>query len=101
MAKTVNLTKDDVLHIANLANLHLDDASIKKFSEQLSETLNYVENLDELDTKNVHPTSHSTQVTNVYFEDGTECKRMFTQEQALQNTKKKQKKMFIVPRIMQ
>ena len=67
MGKQVILTKEDVLHIAKLANLPLDDASIEKFQKQLSETINYVENLDELDTKDVKPTSHSTDLKNVYF----------------------------------
>lgn len=101
MSKQVTLTREDVLHIAKLANLPIDDANIEKFREQLTETLNYVENLDELDTKNVKPTSHSTDVTNVYFEDGTKNERLFTQDEALQNAPKKKKEMFIVPRIME
>lgn len=101
MAHTVDLTKEDVLHIAKLANLPIDDASIEKFRQQLTETLNYVENLDELDTKDVPPTSHSTDVTNVYFEDGTKNERQFTQEEALQNGKNTKRNMFMVPRIME
>ena len=101
MAQQIILTKDDVLHIAKLANIPMDDASIEKFGKQLTETIHYVENLDELDTTGVKPTSHSTDMTNVYFEDGTENERLFTQEEAIQNGKKVKKHMFIVPRIME
>lgn len=101
MAKKVDLTKDDVLHIAKLANLPMDDASIEKFRKQLTETINYVENLDELDTKDVPATSHSTNVKNVFFEDGTKNERQFSQEEALKNGKNIKRNMFIVPRIME
>lgn len=101
MAKQKDLTKEDVLHIAKLANLQLDEKNIEKFRKQLTETLKYVENLDELDTKGIQPTSHSTNVTNVYFEDGTKNTRLFTQEEALKNGKKVKKGMFVVPRIME
>lgn len=101
MAKMVDLTKDDVLHIAQLANLPIDDASIEKFRKQLTETLNYVENLEELDTKDVPATSHSTDAKNVFFEDGTKNERLFTQEEALKNGKNTKRNMFMVPRIME
>ncbi len=101
MATMLDLTKDDVLHIAQLANLPIDDASIEQFRKQLTETLKYVENLDELDTTGVEPTSHSTNQTNVYFEDGTKNNRLFTQEEALKNGKIIKKSMFVVPRIME
>ena len=101
MAKHVELSKDDILHIARLANLTLTDAEVEKYMHQLSETIKYVENLDELDTTNVQPTSHSTNVTNVYFEDGTENKRLFSQDEAEKNAKNKKNGQFVVKRIME
>ncbi len=101
MSKSADLTKKDILHIAKLANLQIQDANIEMYRTQLAETINYVENLDELDTSNVEPTSHSTRLSNIYFEDGTENKRQFTQEEALQNAKNTKKSMFVVKRIME
>lgn len=100
MSKTLDLTQDDVLHIAKLANIPLTDAEVEKYQKQLIETINYVENLDELDTTDIEPTSHSTKVTNVYFKDGTRSDRTLSQEEALMNGKKTKKKMFVVERIM-
>jgi aspartyl-tRNA(Asn)/glutamyl-tRNA(Gln) amidotransferase subunit C len=74
MSKT-GLEKKDILHLAKLANLQLSDAEVDKYLNQLEQTLEYVENLKELDTKDVMPTSHATQVENVYFEDGTKNER--------------------------
>lgn len=101
MGKHTDLTKEDILHIAKLANLSLTDAEVEKYISQLTETIRYVENLDELDTKDVPPTSHSTNVTNVFFEDGTACTRMFTHEEALQNAKNTKNGQFVVKRIME
>ena len=101
MAKTSELTRKDILHIAELANLTVSDEEVEKYMNQLSETIKYVENLDELDTAKVEPTSHSTNVTNVYFEDGTANTRQFTREEALKNGKNIKKGQFVVKRIME
>ncbi len=68
MAK-LKLTKSEVEHIAKLANLKLTKAEVKKFASQLSEILDYIDILKELDTKNVEPTSQVTGLENVVRED--------------------------------
>lgn len=68
MAK-LKLTKSEVEHIARLANLKLTKAEIKKFTKELSETLDYVNILNELETKNIEPTSQVTGLENVVRED--------------------------------
>lgn len=100
MAKNKKLTKEDILHIAKLANLTIEENEIEDYRKKLDETINYVENLNSLDTKNIQPTSHSTDLENVFFEDGTENKRQFSQKQALKNAKSTKKSMFLVPKIM-
>ena len=74
------LAKKDILHLAKLANLQLTEAEVEKYLNQLEQTLEYVENMKELDTKNVEPTSHATKVENVYFEDGTKNTRALDYE---------------------
>jgi aspartyl-tRNA(Asn)/glutamyl-tRNA(Gln) amidotransferase subunit C len=79
--------KIDVKHVAKLANIPLNPEEEKKFEKQLSEILNYVEKLKEVDTKNVETTSQVTGLENVTRED--ETKPSLTQEEALSNTKNK------------
>lgn len=98
MSKT--LTTEDILHIAKLANLTLTDEEIEKFRSQLSETITYVENLNELDTSTVSTAAQLTVEVNTYFEDGKENKRVLSQEDALANAKAHNKKYFVVKRIM-
>lgn len=71
MGKQTQLTRDDILHLAKLANLQLSEDEIAKYLEQFEQTLEYVENLKELDTSKTQPTSQVTNLENVYFQDGT------------------------------
>ena len=91
--------KIDVGHIAKLANLPLTDSEKKKFEKQLSETLDYVKQLDEIDTKNVEPTSQVTGLENVLRED--EVKPSFSQADALKNAKSTYKGFFKVKAILE
>lgn len=91
------LTKEEVLHIAKLANLTLTDEEVEVFAGQLSETLNYVERLKELKTENILPTFQTTGLKNITRED--EIKPSLTQEEALKNTKSAHKGYFKVKAI--
>lgn len=77
--------KINVAHIAKLANLPLSDEEKSKFEKQLEETLTYVENLKEIETKDVEPTSQVTGLENVTREDI--AAPSLTQEEALSNVK--------------
>lgn len=89
----------DVKHVAQLANLTLTDDELKKFETQLDETLAYIENLNEVDTKNVEPTNQVTGLENVTREDI--AKPSLTQEEALSNTKSQHNGMFKVTAILE
>jgi aspartyl-tRNA(Asn)/glutamyl-tRNA(Gln) amidotransferase subunit C len=100
MIKKKILNKDDILHLARLSKLQLTDEEIEKYWKQLEETVEYVDNLNELDTSKVEPTSQTTNLTNVTYEDGIENKQGLTQEEAMSNAKNKKDGYFVVKRIM-
>ncbi|NTU47285.1 Asp-tRNA(Asn)/Glu-tRNA(Gln) amidotransferase subunit GatC [Candidatus Roizmanbacteria bacterium] len=100
MAQQITLTPDEIKHLALLANLFISDEEIDKYQVQFAETIAYVENLDELDTELVTPTSHSVPLENVYFADGTKNEKGLSQAQAISNTKKIKNGCFVVGRIM-
>jgi len=91
--------KLDVHKIAKLANLPLTDAEIKRFEPQLEETLTYIAQLEEVDTKNVEPTSNVTGLENVTAEDIAQPS--LSQKDALANTKDTQNGSFKVKGIFQ
>lgn len=59
----MNLSLDEVKHIAQLARLELSEADVSKFQVELSRILDYVEQLRELDTTDIEPTCQVTGIT--------------------------------------
>lgn len=100
MNKKKNLSKEDVLHLSKLSNLKLSQEEVEKSEKQFGETLTYIENLQELHTDDVEPTNQTIPLRNVGFDDGKDCKRMLTQDEALSNSKYKKGKNFVVKRIL-
>lgn len=89
----MKLTKDQVKHVAKLANLPLSEQEEEKYSEQLSKILEYIEQLNRADTSKVDPVFNVSGQTNIMSEDKIgEC---LTQEEALANAPKKQDGFFV------
>jgi len=65
----MRLTRDQVLHVAELAKLKLTDAEVDLFQEQLSAILEYVDRLEELDTESISPTAGVLPLRNVMRPD--------------------------------
>lgn len=65
----MNLSKEEIQHIAKLARLELTDKELEKYGGQLSAVLNYIDQLKEADVKNVGPTAQITGLENVLRED--------------------------------
>ncbi|QGG53249.1 Asp-tRNA(Asn)/Glu-tRNA(Gln) amidotransferase subunit GatC [Lysinibacillus pakistanensis] len=63
------LTKEEVKHVANLARLAISEEEAEKFAEQLGKITDFAEQLNELDTTNVEPTTHVLPLVNVMRED--------------------------------
>ncbi len=63
------LTRDDVLKLAQLARLQLSDEEIEEFIGELSAILQYVEQLQSVDTTGLAATNQVTGLTNVFRED--------------------------------
>lgn len=66
------LTKEDVKHVADLARLAITEEEAEKFAEQLVKITDFAEQLNELDTTNVEPTTHVVPLVNVFREDVAE-----------------------------
>ncbi len=63
------LSRDDVLKLAHLARLELTDEEVEEFSVELTEILQYVEQLASVDVAGLAPTNQVTGLTNVMRED--------------------------------
>jgi aspartyl-tRNA(Asn)/glutamyl-tRNA(Gln) amidotransferase subunit C len=63
------LDREQVLHVAKLARLRLSDDEVDRMAGELSQILEHVETMNELDLEGVEPTSHVVDLTNVLRED--------------------------------
>lgn len=54
---------------ARLSNLHLTDDEKSEYSKQLSDILEYVEKIKEIDTSKVEATDHIEEIKNIFRED--------------------------------
>jgi aspartyl-tRNA(Asn)/glutamyl-tRNA(Gln) amidotransferase subunit C len=65
----MRLSRAQVEHVADLAQLALSEAEKELFQEQLSSILEYAERLQELDTDAIPPTSTVLPLENIMRED--------------------------------
>ena len=63
------IDRDQVLHVARLARLRLDDGEVERMSGELSTILDHIEKINQLDLDGVEPTSHVVEVENVLRPD--------------------------------
>ncbi|TRZ36134.1 Asp-tRNA(Asn)/Glu-tRNA(Gln) amidotransferase subunit GatC [Niallia circulans] len=63
------ITKEEVKHVANLARLAITEEEAEQFQKQLDAIITFAEQLNEIDTEGVKPTSHVLDVKNVLRED--------------------------------
>jgi len=63
------ITRDQVLHVAKLAELDLTDEEVDRFQQQLSAILEAVGKVSQLELADVPPTSHPLSVVNVFGAD--------------------------------
>lgn len=65
----MKITEETVRHVAKLARLEVSQDEAKVFAPQLSEILNYAEQLQQVDLGGVEPTSHPFTQVNVLRKD--------------------------------
>lgn len=59
----MSLTPDDVKKIAHLARLNLNDQDISTYTPQLSNILQFIEQMNSVDTSNITPLAHSIEAS--------------------------------------
>jgi len=92
------ITRQDVLHVATLARLDLDPEAIEDHVTRIAEILDYVAQLDRVDTSGVRATSHAIERTNAFRED--EPHASLETDRALANAPVQEDGQFVVPKIV-
>ncbi|MDD3420465.1 MAG: Asp-tRNA(Asn)/Glu-tRNA(Gln) amidotransferase subunit GatC [Candidatus Gastranaerophilales bacterium] len=91
------INKKDVEHVANLARIELTEEEKEKFTKQLGDIIEHVNQLNEVDTTDVEPMAHPYPQVNVVREDIVNYKN--TKEELLSNAPQEEDGFFKVPKI--
>jgi aspartyl-tRNA(Asn)/glutamyl-tRNA(Gln) amidotransferase subunit C len=67
----MKITRQEVEHVARLARLQLSEEELSLFTGQMDAILAYVEQLNELNTDGITPTSHAVPMENAFRDDET------------------------------
>ena len=92
------ITNDEVKKVAHLARLELKEHEIVNHAEQLEKILEYIDQLEKIDTDNVACTTRAIEVTNVFRKD--ENKNFDCNEELLELGPSREDKFFKVPKII-
>lgn len=95
----MSISKEEVLHVADLARLRLSDEEVETYTKQLSDILDFAGELGELNTEHVEPTSHSLALVNVLRKD--ENRPSLSREDALRNAPESEEGQVKVPAVFE
>jgi len=93
------ITRDDVLHLAQLSSLKLNDNEIDGLRADISNILGYVEQLSELNTDNIEPTYQVTGLENVWRDDSV-IDYSVTREDLLKRAPQSENNQVKVPKVL-
>jgi len=94
----MEVTREDVLCCARLANLSLREEEVEPMREAMTRLLSQAERLEELPLDGVEPTTHGLQLPLPRRPD--EAAPWFSQEEALANAPKTVQGHFAVPQVL-
>ena len=92
------ITKEEVKKVAHLARLELNENEINNHAEQLEKILQYIKQLEKIETDNVSCTTRAIEVTNSFRKD--ERKDYGDIEKILDLAPAREDKFFKVPKII-
>ena len=94
----MSLSNADVAKVALLARLRVSPEELETFTGQLNSIVDYVAQLQEVDTTGVEPLAHGVEVRNIFRDDvrGPSLDR----EDALANAPKRNAESFLVPAVL-
>lgn len=92
------MDKTQIEYVANLSRLNLTETEKELFLKQLLSIFDYINKLNELDTKDVSPMANAIELKNVFREDINTSS--ISKQQALENSPAKTQHFFKVPQVL-
>lgn len=94
----MEISKEEILHIAKLASLKIKDEEIEEYRKNLQDILNFAKTIDKVNTDNLEETNGATANVNFFRED--EVKEFEDKESLMQNAPDKENNMFKIPKVL-
>lgn len=94
----MKISPEEIIHVANLANLQLTAEEVKSMTAQFTSILAYMAKLNELKTDGIEPSSHAISIRNAFRAD--EVRESLDQKTALANGPQHNGTAFIVPKVI-
>ena len=95
----MKVSKEELLHIAKLADLNLKDEEIDDYLANLQNILNFAEVVNKAPTEGLEETIGANENSNVFRKD--EVKVFENHEGLLQNAPEQERGMFKIPKVIQ
>ena len=92
-------SKEEILHIAKLANLNLKDDEIEKYIDNLEDILNFANVVNNANLEGLGETIGANENQNVFRKD--EIKEFKNRDLLLQNAPEQERGMFKIPKVIQ
>lgn len=94
----MQVSKEEILHIANLARLDLNENEVDKYIENLQDILNFANIVNNAPVEGLYITIGANEAKNIFRKD--EIKRFEDTESLLQNAETKEQNMFKIPKVI-
>ena len=94
------ITREELLKVPHLARLELKEEDIEPITNQMSQIIDYIETLNELNLEGIKPTAHAVEVENVFREPDDTAVDAKVIDKALEQAPKHDEDFFMVPRII-
>ena len=94
----MQVSKEELLHIANLASLEIEENEVEKYLLNLQDILNFANIVNKADVDGLDITIGSNEAHNIFRKD--EVKIFEDREALLQNAPEKEQNMFKIPKVI-
>ncbi len=94
----MEVSKEELLHIANLADLNLKDEEIDSYLENLQEILDFAQTVSSAQINDLDETIGATENVNVFRKDEVEV--FENHDLMMQNAPEKESEMFKIPKVL-
>lgn len=94
----MQVSKEEILHIANLARLDLNENEVDKYIENLQDILNFANIVNNAPVEGLDITIGANEAKNIFRKD--EIMRFEDTESLLQNAETKEQNMFKIPKVI-